>query len=320
MYFYLIGTDYKIAAAGIKAGLYRLRPKIADFWKNKEAALLFTCNRIEIYAVSKNPDIAFSNIAKFSQCFPDFFRHTYIKYGEKEVFKHALRLASGLESQLQGELQIFYQLYNWHTQEKLPYFLGTLWKEALALARVIRIQSSLDKDKDNIAEVVYFDLINRLKLSREIDIVIVGTGKIAQLLARSHKPGQRLNFVAHKNYQKAKELAMISRGRAFLIKDLAQVLPKADVLISATTSPHYVLKSKDFINLSRSLYIYDLALPADVEPAVKKLPGVYLLNLEDLTEVIQLFNQRNQEKIRLANRLAEEAIEECLEAGYVKNN
>lgn len=320
MYFYLIGTDYKTAPYSIRVGLYNLRSNIAAFWKDKHGVLFSTCNRLEIYAFAENPDTAFSNIAKFSQCFPDFFRYTYIKYGGEEVFKHALRLASGLESQLQGELQIFHQLYNWHIQDQLPYFLGNLWKEALALARVIRIQSCLDKDKINIAEVVYFDLINRLKLSKEIDIVIVGTGKIAQLLARFHKPGQRLNFVAHKNYQKAKELAMISRGRVFLIKDLAQVLPEADVLISATTSPHYVLKSKDFINLSRGIYIYDLALPADVEPAVKELPGVYLLNLEDLTEVIQLFNQRNQEKIRLANQLAEEAIEEYLEAGYAKNN
>jgi len=319
MYFYLIGTDYKTAPLGVRECFYRKRLEIIDFWRAKEAALLSTCNRIEIYATSNNADTAFGYIAEFSKNFPDFFKYAYIKYAEKEVFQHALRLASGLESQIQGELQIFQQLDNWHRQEYLPFTLDELWERVLSLAKDIRTQSGLNEDRDNIAGVVYADLSKRLKSTQTLEIIVIGTGKIAELLAKYHQPRTRLNFVAHKNYQKAKELARIAQGEAFLLKDLSGLLSEADVLISATSSPHYVLKREDFYNASHPFYIYDLALPRDIEPAVRDLPGIFLRNLDDLTEAIHQFNQRNQEKIHFASRLIEGIIEEYPEVAYAKN-
>ena len=319
MYFYLIGIDYKTVPLGVRESFYRQRLEIIDFWRAKEAALLFTCNRIEIYATGNNEDTAFGYITEFSKNFPDFFKYAYVKYGEKEVFQHALRLASGLESQLAGELQIFQQLRNWRIQRYLPFALDGLWKKVLYLSEVIRLQSGLNDDENNIASVVYADLNKHLNSARPQEIIVVGTGKIAELLAKYRQRGIRLNFAAHKNYQKAKELAKSSGGRAFLLEDLAQVLAKAGALISATASPHYVLRKEDFFNASHPFYVYDLALPRDIEPAVRDLPGIFLRNLDDLKKVIRQFNQRNQEKIQLASRLVEEAIEGYQEVAYAKN-
>ncbi len=319
MYFYLIGIDYKTAPFSARANFYCSRAKFVDFWKAKEAALLFTCNRIEIYAVSSNADTAFSYITEFSRTFPDFFRYAYIKHGEKEVFRHALRLASGLESQLQGELQIFLQLNIWLKQESFSDSLKKLLEKALILTKYIRLQSGLDKGVDNIAKIVYDDLNKYFSPNKPLEIIVVGTGKIAELLARFHPLRVRLNFAANKNYLKAKELAKISGGEAFLLKDLLPKLLKADVLISATTSPHYVLKKEHFLKASLPFYIYDLALPPDIEPAVGGLPGIFLQNLDDLKGAIDQFNQRNQESIDFASRLVEETIEEHQGVAYAKN-
>jgi len=319
MYFYLIGIDYKTAPLGLREHFYRQSPAIIDFWKTKEAALLFTCNRIEIYATTQNTDTAFGYITEFSKIFPDFFKQAYTRYGEREVFRHALRLASGLESQLEGELQIFQQLDHWYRRGYLPFALNELWGNALSLARDIRVQSGLNDDGNNIAGVVYADLSKRLNPGRPLKIIVVGTGKIAGLLARYRQPRIHLNFVAHKNYQKAKELARIAQGRVFLRKDLPGLLLKTDALISATSSPHYILKKRDFLNVRHPFYIYDLALPRDIEPEVKDLPGIFLQSLDDLTGAIQQLNQRNQENIHLASQLVEEAIESYPEAAYAKN-
>ncbi|MFH0913343.1 MAG: hypothetical protein V1884_03575 [Candidatus Omnitrophota bacterium] len=319
MYFYLIGIDYKTAPLGPREHFYCQRPAIIDFWKTKEAALLFTCSRIEIYIATQDTDTAFGYLREFSKAYPDLFKYAYVKYGEKEVFRHALRLASGLESQLEGELQIFQQLDHWHRHGYLPFALDGLWGNALSLARDIRAQSGLNDDGNNIAGVVYADLSKRFKSVQTFEIIVVGTGKIAGLLARYRQGRIRLNFVAHKNYEKAKELAGIAQGRVFLLKDLPELLLKTDALISATSSPHYVLKRKDFLNMRHPFYIYDLALPRDVEPAVRELPGIFLQNLDDLTEAIHQFNQGNQENIHFTNRLVAAAIEGHPEAAYAKN-
>lgn len=319
MYFYLIGIDYKTAPLGVRENFYRQRLKIIDFWRVKEAASLFTCNRIEIYGISNNTDTAFGYFAEFIQIFPGFFKYAYIKYGEKEVFQHALRLASGLESQLQGELQIYQQLDNWQRQEYLPFALDELWGKVLSLAKDIRSQSGLNEEENNIARVLYDDLNNYFKSAQTVEIIVVGTGKIAELLARYRQPRMHLNFVAHKNYQKAIDLARIAQGKVFLLKDLSGLVSRADVLISATSSPHYVLKRGDFFRAPHPFYIYDLALPRDTEPSVRDLPGIFLSNLDDLTRVIRQFNQGNQEKIQLASRLIAEAISGYRKVAYAQN-
>lgn len=320
MYFYLIGTDYRATSLTELANLYRLRSQLVDFWRDKEVALLFTCNRIEIYALAKNTDAAFSKVAEFSRSFPDFSRNSYVKYGRRQVFEHALRLASGLKSQLEGELQIFLQLKSWLQRQVMPPLLKEFWDEVLLLAEDIRTRSGLDKDVPDIAGVVFYDLHKYISSDKPLEITVVGTGKIAGLLARYHDFRFRINFVANKNFAQAKILASYGRGKAFRLKDLARAMSKTNVLISATSSPHYVLRKEHFLDLQQPIFVYDLALPADVEPKARSLPGVYLQDLDDLKETIKQFNQNSRERITLANSLIEEISGNYGGIIYAQNN
>ncbi len=313
MVYYLIGIDYKSASLETREAVYRERKGIVEFWQvyNPQSAVLFTCNRLEIYAVSKNANEFLSAATSFLGKFEDFSGYGYLKYGRKEVFKHALRLASGLESQLKGELQIVRQLNSWVSLNSFPAAFLQLWREALALSRDIRLQSGLNEDNNNIANIVFSDLKERTKFCGKIKIVLVGTGKIAQLIAGAIPPNTQLYVVAGKNFSRAISLAGQFSGRAVKIGDLPEVTPAADVLISATASPHYVIKKEYFQNVEKRknpFFIYDLALPGDVEPGVRDIPGVFLQNLEDLKELFNQENKRISERIHLAEYLVEEAM------------
>lgn len=320
MYFYLTGIDYKTAPLGALESVCRSRRRLSGFlagYKLHETAMLRTCNRIEIYGVASNADEAFTRIKELSRAFPEFYSHAYTKYTEREVFCHALRLASGLESWLQGETAILRQLKSWRQQETFPSALAGLWDEVISLSEGIRQRSGLNLEADNIANIVFHDLNKRISPGVAIRAIVMGTGKIAELIAKYRPSRVSLDFVAHKNYLKAESLARESSGRAFLIKDLPRIINDADVLISATSSPHTLLYKADFASLGgnreRALYVYDLALPRDVEPGVRDIPFVSLQDLSDLSIVIAEYNKRNTEKINLASYLVRESVREYAE-------
>jgi len=247
MYFYLIGIDYKSPAIDAREELYRDRKAISGFWASREpdgSAVLVTCNRIEIYGVADCADDAFGHIAAFSRDFPIFSKYAYLKSGEAQVFRHALRLASGLESQINGELQILAQLNSWKVISELPFSLKVLWDKAIFSAKNIRNTSGLSEAVSNIAALISGDIAARMAPEEIREIVIIGTGKIAELFAKHRPPKAHLTFVAHKNYQKAETLAIYSGGEVLPLQDLPRIISKADAVISATSSPHYILKKE----------------------------------------------------------------------------
>ena len=327
MYFYLIGIDYKRATIDVREALYRQRKSISDFWAGCNpggSAVLVTCNRMEIYAVAKYPDDAFGHIAAFSGKFPYFSKYAYIKFGETQVFRHALRLGSGLESQLNGEKQILAQLNTWRANSTLPFPLEVLWDKAIFLSKKIRSASGLDKDSGNIAALIFDDIIKRMGLEKKHRIVIIGTGKIAEVFAKHGHSKAHLTFVAHKNHQKAQALAQGSGQETVLLQDLPRIITKADILIGATSSPHYVLKKEHFgkylTGREYPLYIYDLAVPRDVEPAVSGIDGLYLYNLDSLEHLFDRYNRSIQDRVESASGLIEDALRLGKEAIHEKNN
>ena len=327
MYFYLIGVDYKSSTIDTREKLYRNRKAISGFCASHlphEAALLTTCNRIEIYGLTKYADDALGHIAAFSERLPEFSKYAYVKYGEAEVFHHALRLGVGLESQLKGEPQILAQLEAWSSGDRVPLPIKVLWDRAITLARKIRVASKLNEDNDNIATIVLEDIRRRLGGRRKYEIVIVGTGKIAELFSESRPIGAHLLFAAHKNYQKAQMLAMNSGGDALFLKDLPGIIARTDALICATSSPHHVIEKDIFNNLAVGreypLYIYDLAIPRDVEPASGRVNGIFLNNLDSLRYLFYRYNKSRQERIELASDLIGDVLKIHQELAHGKDH
>lgn len=320
MHFYLIAADHKTAPLAVRENFYRKRRKIVDFWAEKDAAVLITCNRIEVYALAQDADAALADIIVFGREVPGFLESARIDHGRIEIFRHALRLAAGLESQLQGELQVFQQLAAWRSRENLPEALDELWGKALSLSRHIRSSSGLDQPAPDIVNAVFYDLAGRIGWDGVKEIVVAGTGKIAGLFSVHSGGFARINFAAHKNFSKAKELAEAARGKALLLKDLPGALFSADVLVSATSSPHFLFDKHyfDAITAKRSkpLYIYDLAVPRDVKADARESGGIVLNDLETLREVFSEHNASRRTNIILAQDMVKQAVEEFKETVY----
>jgi len=302
MNFYLIGINYNIVPRKVLEEAYRLRNDIVAHWQRAnrgKIAVLVTCNRLEIYGVADTLIEAKLQVNTFRKQFKDQYKNAYILYGEKEIFKHGLRLACGLESQIQGEPHILQQLDEWRSREEFPFIFTDLWDEILALAKQIRIEAGLDNELVNIAALVFDDLLRKEVLTKETEIIVIGTGKVAEFIAKQRPQRGHFIFVANKKRSKAQRLAEITGGEALLLKDLPSRLEKANVIITATSSPHYVLGAKYFANVSytrkRPLYIYDLAMPSDVEPVVGRIPFVKLQNVDELWKS---FSYRNTDIIK----------------------
>lgn len=279
-----------------------------------------TCNRLEIYGLSHTADDAFGDIKKLFEACPELGKAAYVKYGEKDVFRHALRLAAGLESQIEGELQILSQLKSWRLKRGLPLPLAWLWDNAISLAGYIRATSGLDSETTDIASIVLQDLAGRLGREGVSHIAVIGTGNIAELVARYRPKGCRLTFVAHKNINKAESLAGSSNGEAIDIKYLPRVVTNARAIISATSSPHYILKKEHFADIAKrtggELYLYDLAVPRDIDPEVRTMAGVLLQDLDDLDGAIKRAGEARRELINKASYLIEDAVKDYPGAAY----
>ena len=123
MTFFIIGVDCRTTPLKIREAAYRSREEIGLYWQRLHpdgAALLTTCNRMEIWGITEAPGEAWTLCNTFRHRFNDYFKDAYIKEGREDVLRHGLRLACGLESRLRGEYQIMQQLEAWLYRADLP--------------------------------------------------------------------------------------------------------------------------------------------------------------------------------------------------------
>ncbi len=315
MIFYLIGIDYKRLPPDIRENAYRNKDSIDRYWKSVspgKAAILITCNRIEIYGFADSLEEAEYLQKRFRYLFPDTFKNAYLINGGKDIFEHGVKLACGLESQLKGESQIIRQLEEWMNKENFPIFLVDIWTDIIETAKYIRVKSGLVESDINIANVVFNDIKHRIKKKSVIDVTVIGTGKVAGIIAENRLPLIQLSFISGKNHTKAKRLAQLAGGKALLSKDIPKQLIDTDVVISATSSPHYALSISHFKGAirvrKRLLYIYDLAVPCDVEPGVMDLNFNVLPNPGQIISDFILSNEYLKRSIKSATKLVMESI------------
>ena len=300
MSFFIIGKDYQNSPLVEREELFLRKPEVKESFFPAPVAILSTCNRFEVYGAGE----------------PPFRLHPLLKgakliRGRKDVFRHALRVACGLESQLKGETQILEQIYNWKGNLENP-LLG-LWEDVYQEAEGIRRDTGLCQDDYNIASFLYKDIGRHISCRRPMRIVVIGTGKIACALAKNKPVQAQLYFAAHKNKERAGELAQYSQGVAVSFDGLIPVIREADILISATASPHLILTREKLAHCTlgrdRPLYVYDLAVPRDIDPLAGEINGLVLKDLGGLSSLFREHNAEIKQKLSAAEYLVEERVE-----------
>jgi glutamyl-tRNA reductase len=286
-----------------------------------EMVLLSTCNRVEVMAVplpgqTDSPDELGSRIAdELAAKDLELSRLLYVHAGRTGV-EHLFRVAASLDSLVVGEPQILGQLKSAFAAARrasaVGPWLNRAFERAFRVAKRVRTETSLGTGQVSVPTVA-------VELARDIfgelaghTVVLLGTGEMATIVAGLlGRAGARL-LVVGRNQDRVRELTheLGASGRSW--EDLPGLLVEADVLISSTSAPGYVLTFEQLGRARRSrhgrnLFLVDLAVPRDVDPRAGELDGVFLYNVDDLSEVAHgALAGRQREADRAAEIVGEE--------------
>ena len=300
------GTNYKYCPLPVREKLYFFRSKLAGYLDDlvnypsiRAGVILSTCNRVEIYASVNDVNKGFASLREFlafSHGLGEEAVNPFLyTFKGRNVIQHLSQVAAGLDSQIIGESQIFEQVsfaFNEaNKQGAIDDWLEQAFEEALTLAQDIRKETGIFHQKFSLANLVLEAIKKNYPNFRNKKVLILGVGKISELVTRHLKEmGLDSVFIANKTFDKAKLLAENINTKVVRFDDLKKELLNADIVISATSSPHLILKKEDIldaINTQRrrddtNLLIIDLGIPRNVDPEIKKIEGVKLLNLDEL--------------------------------------
>jgi glutamyl-tRNA reductase len=207
-------------------------------------------------------------------------------YVPDEIVRHLYRVAAGLESALTGERAIQGQLKNAYqtASEKyhLPASIHKLFQTAIHTGRRVRSKTRIAQGAVSHSQVV-IDILKQeqIDLSRSV-VSIIGVNKITEDILKFLTDNRSVNvFLSNRNFDKAAALAEKYRGKALPLSEKNTLLNLTDVLISATSAPHYIVRNED-IRPDKAMLIIDLAFPRDVEPSLAERKPIKLFNLDDV--------------------------------------
>ncbi|MCG8430022.1 MAG: hypothetical protein MJA29_02465 [Candidatus Omnitrophica bacterium] len=285
---YFIGVRFSSLDRACKNACARRRPAISASVRRNltNAAVFSTCNRLEIHGLADDTEAlvkAGSYVEDLLNPVPGSVRRGF---SSDETYLHGLRLACGLDSEIVGEREIVRQLLCWIDDPEFPAGLRAFWHDILAAARQIRAASGLDVYSRTIADLVFEHMFSTDKWRPGPVLLVIGTGKVAGLLADRVPQGCRLIFAARKKRPRAEQLALASGGSLVSFDRISQAVSLVDAVISATASPHPVLNAgmlRQAMSVrGRPLTVYDLAVPYDIDPRAAGVPGITLVTIDDL--------------------------------------
>jgi len=263
----------------------------------KEAAILSTCNRMELYCNATHPEKTIDWLAEYHKLpRKDIEPYLYSLPREKAI-KHSFRVASGLDSMVLGEPQILGQMKQAvrlaEQAGTLGFLLHKLFQRTFSVAKDVRTQTEIGANLVSMAAAAV-RLAERIFPSiSEQNLLFIGAGEMIELnavhfAARSPK---RIT-VANRTIERAQTLARRINGHAITLADLPEQLEKHDIIVTCTASPLPIL-GKGMVERAlktrkhRPLFIVDLAVPRDVEAEVAELDDVFLYSMDDIAEVVK---------------------------------
>jgi glutamyl-tRNA reductase len=279
-----------------------------------EAVCLSTCNRTELY-VAHDDDVA-AEVAATSVLLerePDLANALY-RLSDEAAALHLFRVAAGLDSLVPGEGEILGQVRAAFEAGATGPILDRLFRQALYAGRKARSQTAIGESPASVsaaaaalAQQVFGDLDGRR-------ILLVGAGKVSEQAARNLiSRGAEIAVVANRTLDRATGLAERFGSAALPLERIEDELARADVVVSSTSSPDVVLH-RDQVERAlrarrgRPLFLIDLAVPRDLDPAINELDGCYLYDIDDLEAVVaESLGARRREAATAERIVAEEA-------------
>jgi glutamyl-tRNA reductase len=286
-----------------------------------EALLVSTCNRVELVAAARTgvplERVAAECHSALSALAPSSAESALYRLHSGAAVRHLFGVACSLDSLVLGEPQILGQVKDAYEVARHAGTVGAVLHRTLArairTAKLVRSQTAIGSGQVSVPSVAA-DLARRIfgDLAGRV-VMLVGSGDMAETVARAlQSSGARL-IVVGRNQEKVKALADSVGGEPRLLSDLAATLPEADVVITSTSAPGFVIEREMVARARRSRrgqsqFYIDLAVPRDVEPAVEELDGIFLYNIDDFSRVVsETLVARVRESERALRIIDEEA-------------
>lgn len=289
----------------------------------REGVILSTCNRMEVYTLTHDPQVACKSIIKFLSRVSDvdpkiFAQYLYINYDETAV-RHLMRVAGGLDSMVLGEPQILGQITDAYeaalAQQAAGTVLSALFRAAIHAGKRARTETAISVNPASISSVAARLATELLGDLSGRQVLLIGAGEMGAIAARSLlSRGAAGITVANRTYKNALQLAKAWDGKAITFQQLPDVMAHVDIIISSTGAPHTILDRKQLEPVmagrpARPLFIIDIAVPRDVDPNVVELPNIYLHDIDDLqSQAEENVLERKSEIPRVEAIVDEEAV------------
>ena len=260
--------------------------------ENGEAVCLSTCNRTELYLAGRDVEEAEARGEAALLALEEQLRPTLYRLRDEAAALHLFRVAAGLDSMVPGEGEILGQVRTAYDLGTTAMILDRLFRQALYTGRKARVETAIGESPASIssaaaalAEQVFGELRGR-------KILVIGAGKVGDLAARNLLTrGAEIAWIANRTADRAADLAVRIGGEALPLDALDRQLVEADVVVSSTSAPEWILERAQVERAMRArrgrpLFLIDLAVPRDLDPSIHELDDCYLYDIDDLEAVV----------------------------------
>lgn len=293
-----------------------------------EATILSTCNRVEIYAAtSLAPDVAFAALKQFlieHHAYDGALGDELYSFAEPHSLHHLFKVASGLDSMVVGETEIFGQLKQAYelafTHKHTGARLNKAFQRAFNVAKHIRTETNIQRGSVSVMSAAV-ELAEKIFTSlAEHEVLVIGAGETSEKTARALlSRGARGVVVTNRSPERATALAAELSGRTVPFEHWPETFEQIDIAISSTAATRHILDRAKLEPLMRRrqhrpLLLIDIAVPRDIDPSVSELDNVYLYNVDDLQSIANDYLKLRQEEVARCEKIIAEKVAALLAA------
>ena len=297
----------------------------------QEGLILSTCNRVEIALAcdepaAGEPDSVFAGELAISEFLADtrrvdrdWVRPYLYRFDGREAIRHLFRVAASLDSMVVGEPQILGQLKSAYAiakgQGAVSGFMDTLLTRAFNVAKRVRSETEIGASAVSISYAA-------VELAREIfgalegkRVMLVGAGKMSEAAARHlNRCGASDLYVTNRTRERAEEMARVFQGKIVDYTRFVSSLPEVDIVIASSGAPHFILTKDQMRKViearrNRPMFLIDIAVPRNIEPAVNELDNVFLYDIDDLQKVVDTNMRGRMQEAEDAELIIAEEVE-----------
>ncbi len=324
------GVNHRTAPVEVRERLSfdnaSLPPALAELRRREgvlEGMILCTCNRVEVMVTADDGADAERLIEDYLTSVRGVDRswiepHLY-RYVDEEAIRHLFRVAASLDSMVVGEPQILGQLKSAYAvaraQGAVCGALDTILTRAFGVAKRVRTETAIGKSAVSVSYVA-------VELARQIfgqlddsTVMIIGAGKMSELAARHlRRAGATEIFVTNRTHDRAVQLAELFQGSVVAYDQFKEAMPRADIVITSSAAPHYLLTKPDVravveARRNKPVFLIDIAVPRNIDPAVNELDNVFLYDIDDLQQVVDENVRSRMQEARDAELIISEEVE-----------